>query len=191
MNSVSGEQLSNDEVVAACRAIEDGDFATARHHINNLALKGSNPSQVEELEKLVWRKESEASQTSLNRVGLAFAIAVLGYAALSFQSPTAWGPAVWGLAAFFVLPVFVGALAGTSIASGAKRQRFWRAFIVTGLAMAAYSLVGMGLVRHKMQSSDKSMDFVIYLVVAGGYGAFAGLVAGVAGSAFSAKRRAS
>jgi hypothetical protein len=187
--------LSNDEVVAACRAIEDGDFAKARHHINNLALEGSNPSQVEELEKLIWRKESEAGQVGLSRIGYALAIAVLGYAALSFQSPTAWGPAIWGIAAFFVLPIIAGALAGASVLAGQnsvqKARRFWRGFIVVGLSMGVYCLIGMGLVRHKMQSSDKSMDFVVFVFVAAAYGVIAGLVAGVAGSTVGAKRKAS
>lgn len=190
-----GEHLSNDEVVAACKAIEDGDFGLARHHINNLSAEGSNPSQVEELEKLIWTKERDANQLALNRIGFALAIAVLGYAALSFQSPAAWGPVVWGLAAFLILPCLVGALAGTSIVSGKsspqKSRRFWRAFAITSVSVACYTVVGLGITRHKMQSADKSGDFAIFLVVAVIYGAMAGLVAGVAGSSFTFSRRAS
>jgi len=187
--------LSNDEVVAACKAIEDGDFATARHHINNLALEGSNPSRVEELEKLIWRKENEATQTSLGRIGTALAIAVFGYAALSFQSPEAWGQVIWALGAFLVLPSFIGAIAGSSVASGPnpqqKSRRFWRAFGIVSIVVACYSIVGMAIIRRSMQSSDKSADLLIYLVVAVIYGALAGLVAGVAGSVLVFKRRAS
>jgi hypothetical protein len=187
--------LSNDEVVAACKAIEDGDFAQARHHINNLSLEGSNPSQVEELEKLIWRKENEAGKVSLNRIGLALGVAVFGYAILSFQQPPEWGPVIWGLAAFFLLPCFVGVLAGTSIVSGRstpqRSRRFWRAFFITSITVAVYSLVGMALSRHKMQSSDKSMDFVVFLFVAVVYAAVAGVVSGIAGSIFGSARRAS
>lgn len=186
--------MSNDEVVAACRAIEDGDYELARHHVNNLSMEGSNPSQVHELTQLILQKESAASQVGTNRIGLALAVAVLGYAALSIQSPATWGLPVWGVAAFLVLPCFVGALAGRSVISGRSApqtsKRFWRAFMVTGITVAIYTVIGASIVRHKMQSSDKSMDFAIFLIVAAVYGAMAGLVAGIAGSSFVSSRRA-
>jgi len=187
----SEEKLSNDEMAAACKAIEDGDFDTARHHLNNLSQAGTHPEDVQQLQQLIWRKETAAKQVGYNRIGLALAVSVLGYTALSFQSPAAWGPVVWGLLAFLALPFLVGALAGTSIAGGPKSPRFWRAFWVTSITVTIYSLVGMGITRSRMHSSDKTMDFAIFLVVALIYGAMAGMVAGIAGSALSSSKKAS
>ena len=187
--------MSNDEVVAACRAIEDGEFVQARHHINNLAMSGTNPSLVEELTRLIWQKEREVMQTTGNRIGMAISVAVFGYMALSFQSPEGWGPLVWGLVAFLILPCVVGVLAGNSVtasrAAPLKKLRFRRAFSITFSVVAIYTLVGMGIVRHKMQSADKSTDIAIYLVVAVVYGLMAGAVAGIAGSSFPITKRAS
>ena len=82
-------------MVAACKAIEDGDYAQARHHLNNLSMAGTHPEQVEQLQRLILEKESAASQTGTNRIGTAVSVAVLGYVVLSLRSPAAWGPVVW------------------------------------------------------------------------------------------------
>jgi len=182
-------------MTAACKAIEDGDFAQARHHLNNMSMAGTSPSQVEELRQLIFRKESAATQQNLSRIGTALGVAILGYTVLSFQSPAAWGPIPWGMVVFFLLPCFVGALAGRSVTTGGpkslKSRRFMRAFWITSLTVACYTIVGLAWTRHKMQSSDKSMDFLIFVVVAAVYGGMAGLVSGFAGSLSSTFRRAS
>ena len=98
-----------------------------------------------------------------------------------------------GLTAFLLLPCFVGVLAGTSVTptpgSPQRGQRFSRAFLITSITVVCYTLVGLVLTRTKMQSSDKSMDFVIFIVVPTVYGAMAGLVSGVAGSSIRSSRR--
>jgi len=178
-------------MVAACKAIEDGDFAQARHHLNNLSVDGTHPGDVEQLRRLILQKEAEATKLSVNRIGLAFAVAILGYAVLSYKSPDAWGQIVWGLLAFLVLPILAGGLAGTSVANGTKPAKFWRAFGITSISAALYTLVGLSIARARMHSSDKSMDFAIYLVVAVIYGVTAGLIGGVAGTSLPAARKGS
>ena len=143
---------------------------------------------------LISRKEAAANQLSLTRIGSALAVSVLGYGVISFQSPAAWGQLIWGLVVFLVLPLLVGALAGTSVMSGTdpqRKKRFWRAFWVASITVGVYTIVGLGITRSKMQSSDKSLDFAIFFVVVLVYGAIAGVVAGFAGSNLVPKRKAS
>lgn len=186
---------SSDEIVAACKAIEAGKFDQARHHVNNLSALGTNPEQAQNLNRLIYAKEFNAHHKSMNRLGTALSVAAFGYAILSILQPPSWGLLPWGLAVFLVLPCFVGALAGSSVGpeqtSPAKSTRFWRAFWVTGVAVACYTIIGMGIARHRMLSSDKSMDVLIFVTVAILYGIMAGLVSGVAGAISVPRRRAS
>ena len=187
--------MSNDEVKAARAAIAAGDYAQARHHINNLAMLGTHSQEVDELRRLIAQQETTTNEVSVQRVGWAIAVSVLGYLILSFRTPTAWGPILWGLVAFLALPLFTGLLAGNSVGSSTNTStqsaRFWRAFSITAVTVAIYSLVGMGITRAKMHSSDKSSDFFIFFAVATVYGVGAGLVSGLAGTMFRPSRRAS
>ena len=187
--------MSNDEIAAARAAIAEGDYAQARHHINNLSMDGAHAAEVEELTQLILWKENAAIEIGTQRIGWAIAVAALGYLILSFRTPAAWGNVLWGLTAFFALPLFVGVLAGNSVArsrdSQQKTARFWRAFGITAVTVVVYTLVGMTLSRAKMHSSDKAADFFIYFVVAATYSIAAGVVSGFAGSTFPIARRAS
>ena len=130
--------------------------------------------------------EIAAARASTARLGSAIAVAVLGYAVLSFQTPAAWGPLFWGLAAFLVLPAFAGILAGGG--EGPTGRRFWRAFGIVAGSMAIYTTVGMAITRGNMHSSDKSSDYFVYLVVAVVYAVIAGMVAGVSGTMFKGSK---
>lgn len=187
--------MSNDEVKAARAAIAAGDYAQARHHINNLAMLGTYTQEVDELRRLITQQETTTNVISVQRVGWAIGVSVSGYLILSFRTPNAWGPILWGLVAFLALPLFTGLLAGNSVdasaTSSVQSARFWRAFFITAATVSIYTLVGMGLTRSKMHSSDKSSDFFIFFAVAAVYGVGAGLVSGLASTMFGPSRRAS
>ena len=187
--------MSNDEVAAARAAIADGDFAQARHHINNLAMDGSHAREVEELRGLIAMQESTTAEVTVQRIGWAIAVSVLGYIILSFRTPAAWGPVVWGLVAFLALPLLTGVLAGNSVGSNTSSSitsaRFWRGFSITASTVVAYTLVGMALTRSKMHSSDKSSDLFIFFLVAAVYGVCAGLISGIASNLFARSGRTS
>ena len=88
------------------------------------------------------------------------------------------------------IPVMVGIFAGNSFVGTEKSKRFWRSFFIAGGSIALYTLVGMGLSRSKMESADKSMDVVIFLVVMVVHGLVAGTVAGFTGTMVRVKARA-
>ncbi len=187
--------MSNDEVTAARAAIAAGDYAQARHHINNLAMLGTHSQEVDELRRLISLQESSTTQVSVQRVGWAIAVSALGYLILSFRTPADWGPVLWGLIAFLALPLFTGLLAGNSVdpstADSVPASRFWRSFAITAGTVVIYTLVGMSITRSKMHSSDKSSDFFVFFAVAAAYALGAGLVSGIASSMFGPSRRAS
>ena len=187
--------MSKDEVAAARVAIEEGDFARARHHMNNIAATGPHRQEIAELEHLIRVKETDSIVLSAQRVEYAVGVCVLGYIILGFRTPNAWGGPVWGLLGFLVLPLFTGLLAGNSVRRSAsnpeKSTRFWRGFTITAVTMAIYTLVSLNLIRHKMQSSDKASDFFIYFVVMAVYAVGAGVVAGISGIILPVKRSVS
>jgi len=185
--------LTTDDLAAAKAAIEAGDYARARHHINNLSLMPGHAADVAELNMLISHREFDSIRVGGQRVGYAIAVSGLGYMLLAIQSPAGWGQPIWGLLALFALPFAVGILSGNSVSHShqdpQKAQRFWRSFCIAAIGAAVHTLIGLAITRGKMQSADKSSDFFIYVVVATVYGCVAGLVAGMAGSIFPIARR--
>ena len=106
------------------------------------------------------RPTSIVGATQRPRTGIGFAIAVVGYAGLAFQTPRAWGSA-WPLLALFVLP----ALGGYIVAGdGPVGERAAACAMAVGIPIALYTLIGASI-AHRQIHSDPSGGLGTVLLV--------------------------
>ena|GEM_PF-4698287 len=173
----------DDEIKAARNALAQGDFALARHHLDNAHGLGLTVDRADPLFRLLDDQERIAIHQHVGRVVYGFAAAALLYGGLSFVDPRSMSPAVLALLRLLVIPAVCGVFAGHSVFSEdgkpTRSHRFARGFAVAGLAMGFCALASMISIHGQIESDQTGSAPIVIFTVALCMGAVAGLSGGI------------